>query len=260
MIGVYDSGVGGLSVWRELYRIMPEQDYIYVADGAHCPYGTKPIEFIISRADAITRFFLSKGAEVVVIACNTATAAAVDYLRGKYSIPFVGMEPAIKPAALASKSGVVGVLATANTFKGSLYNNTREEFASNIKVIEKVGTGLVECVESGKTEGREVEALLHRYVDEMKSEKADAIVLGCTHYPFLEGAISRIAGDGVRIFNPAPAVALQTKRIVESLDSPKSSDSRYLFYSTGDTKIMRSIVSQIDPILSDCVFETVVID
>lgn len=260
MIGVYDSGVGGLSVWRELYRIMPEQDYIYVADGAHCPYGTKPIEFIISRADAITRFFLSKGAEVVVIACNTATAAAVDYLRGKYPIPFVGMEPAIKPAALASQSGVVGVLATANTFKGSLYNNTREEFASNIKVIEKVGTGLVECVESGKTEGREVEALLHRYVDEMKSEKADAIVLGCTHYPFLEGAISRIAGDGVRIFNPAPAVALQTKRIVESLDSPKSSDSRYLFYSTGDTKIMRSIVSQIDPILSDCVFETVVID
>ncbi len=239
---------------------MPEQDYIYVADGAHCPYGTKPIEFIISRADAITRFFLSKGAEVVVIACNTATAAAVDYLRGKYSIPFVGMEPAIKPAALASKSGVVGVLATANTFKGSLYNNTREEFASNIKVIEKVGTGLVECVESGKTEGREVEALLYKYIDQMKSEKADAIVLGCTHYPFLEGAISRIAGDGVRIFNPAPAVALQTKRIVESLDSPKSSDSRYLFYSTGDTKIMRSIVSQIDPILSDCVFETVVID
>lgn len=260
MIGVYDSGVGGLSVWRELYRIMPEQDYIYVADGAHCPYGTKPIEFIISRADAITRFFLSKGAEVVVIACNTATAAAVDYLRGKYSIPFVGMEPAIKPAALASQSGVVGVLATANTFKGSLYNNTREEFASNIKVIEKVGTGLVECVESGNTEGREVEALLHKYIDEMKSEKADAIVLGCTHYPFLEGAISRIAGEGVRIFNPAPAVALQTKRIVESLDSPKSSDSRYLFYSTGDTKIMRSIVSQIDPILSDSIFETVVID
>ena len=260
MIGVYDSGVGGLSVWRELYRIMPEQDYIYVADGAHCPYGTKPIEFIISRADAITRFFLSKGAEVVVIACNTATAAAVDYLRGKYSIPFVGMEPAIKPAALASKSGVVGVLATANTFKGSLYNNTREEFASNIKVIEKVGTGLVECEESGKTEGREVEALLHKYIDEMKSEKADAIVLGCTHYPFLEGAISRIAGEGVRIFNPAPAVALQTKRIIESLDSHRSSNSRYLFYSTGDTKIMRSIVSQIDPILSDSIFETVVID
>jgi glutamate racemase len=216
MIGVYDSGVGGLSVWRELYRIMPEQDYIYVADGAHCPYGTKPIEFIISRADAITRFFLSKGAEVVVIACNTATAAAVEYLRGKYPIPFVGMEPAIKPAALASKTGVVGVLATANTFKGSLYNNTREEFASNIKVIEKVGTGLVECVESGRTEGDEVETLLHRYIDEMKRENADSIVLGCTHYPFLKEAIRKVIGNrNVNIIDPSPAIA---DRVVYLLD------------------------------------------
>lgn len=257
MIGVYDSGVGGLSVWRELYKIMPEQDYIYVSDGAHCPYGTKPIEFIIERADAITRFFLSKGAEVVVIACNTATAAAVEYLREKYSIPFVGMEPAIKPAALTSHSGVVGVLATANTFKGSLYNNTLEKFASNVKVIEKVGSGLVEFVEAGKTEGEEVESLLHRYIDEMKSEGADAIVLGCTHYPFLEGAIARIAGGNMKIFNPAPAVAMQTKRVMESIANRKPSNSVYSFYSTGDTKIMRSIVSQIDPTISSDSFSTI---
>ena len=257
MIGVYDSGVGGLSVWRELYRIMPEQDYLYVSDGANCPYGTKPIEFIIERADAITRFFLSKGAEVVVIACNTATAAAVEYLRGKYPIPFVGMEPAIKPAALASKTGVVGVLATANTFKGSLYNNTREEFASNIKVIEKVGTGLVECVESGRTEGDEVETLLHRYIDEMKRENADSIVLGCTHYPFLESAISKIAGDGVHIYNPAPAVALQTQRIINALPVRKTSASQYHFYSTGDTTIMRSLVAQIAPSVTDEAFEEI---
>lgn len=257
MIGVYDSGVGGLSVWRELYKIMPEQDYIYVSDGAYCPYGNKPIEFIIERADAITRFFLSKGAEVVVIACNTATAAAVEYLREKYPIPFVGMEPAIKPAALTSSSGVVGVLATANTFKGSLYNNTLEKFASNVKVIEKVGSGLVECVEAGKTEGEEVESLLHRYIDEMKSEGADAIVLGCTHYPFLEGAINRIAGGNMKIFNPAPAVAMQTKRVMESISNRKPSNSVYSFYSTGDTKIMRSIVSQIDPTISSKSFITV---
>lgn len=260
MIGVYDSGVGGLSVWRELYKIMPEQDYIYVSDGAYCPYGNKPIEFIIERADAITRFFLSKGAEVVVIACNTATAAAVEYLREKYPIPFVGMEPAIKPAALTSSSGVVGVLATANTFKGSLYNNTLEKFASNVKVIEKVGSGLVECVEAGKTEGEEVESLLHRYIDEMKSEGADAIVLGCTHYPFLEGAINRIAGGNMKIFNPAPAVAMQTKRVMESISNRKPSNSVYSFYSTGDTKIMRSIVSQIDPNIQDSLFKTVRID
>ncbi len=257
MIGVYDSGVGGLSVWRELYRIMPEQDYLYVSDGANCPYGTKPIEFIIERADAITRFFLSKGAEVVVIACNTATAAAVEYLRGKYPIPFVGMEPAIKPAALASKTGVVGVLATANTFKGSLYNNTREEFASNIKVIEKVGEGLVEFVESGQTEGPEVEKVLHKYIDPMIEAGADAIVLGCTHYPFLEPVIGKIASEEVSIINPAPAIALQTKRVLDSLESRKSPSSQCLFYSTGDTSVMRSMVSKIVPSVPDQAFLTV---
>lgn len=257
MIAVFDSGIGGLSVWRELYKLMPEQDYLYLSDSANCPYGTKPVDFIISRAETITDFFISKGAEVIVIACNTATAAAVEHLRAKYSIPFVGMEPAIKPAAIASKSGVVGVLATANTFKGSLYNTTLEKFASNIKVIERVGEGLVECVESGKFEGDEVETLLHRYIDDMKSECADAIVLGCTHYPFLESAISRIAGEGVTIFNPAPAVAMQTKRVIESIETRKESNSKYCFYSTGDTKIMRSILLQIDPKISDNSIQTV---
>ena len=251
MIGLFDSGIGGLSVWRELYKLMPEQDYIYVSDSANCPYGTKPVDFIISRAERITEFLISKGAEVVVIACNTATAAAVEHLRAKYSIPFVGMEPAIKPAAIASKSGVVGVLATANTFKGSLYNNTLEKFASNVKVIERVGEGLVECVEAGKFDGAEVEALLHNYIDDMKRDRADAIVLGCTHYPFLESAISKIAGDEVTIFNPAPAVAMQTKRVIEASDQRSPSNSEYHFYSTGDTKIMRSILLQIDPKISE---------
>lgn len=257
MIGVYDSGVGGLSVWKELHRLMPEQDYIYVSDGAHCPYGNKPVDYIINRAETITRFFLSEGAEVVVIACNTATAAAVEYLRKRYDIPFVGMEPAIKPAALNSKTGVVGVLATANTFKGSLYNNTLEKFASGVKVIEKVGAGLVEFVESGTTSGEEVEALLHKYVDEMRSQNADSIVLGCTHYPFLEDTIRKITGDSIDIINPAPAVALQTKRIVDSLQSRKDTKGICKFYSTGDTKIMRSIVSQIDPTISYDSFQSV---
>ncbi len=257
MIGVFDSGVGGLSVFRELYALMPEQDYVYLSDAAHCPYGNKPVEYIIERAEAITRFLIAKGAEVVVIACNTATAAAVKYLREKYPIPFVGMEPAIKPAALTSKTGVVGVLATANTFKGSLYHNTLEKFASDVEVIEKVGEGLVEFVEGGLTEGPEVEKVLHRYVDPMLEAGADAIVLGCTHYPFLESAIRKIAGDGINIINPAPAIALQTKRLLESIEGRKPSSSQYLFYSTGDTSVMRSMVSKIVPSVPDQAFLTV---
>lgn len=257
MIGVFDSGVGGLSVFRELYALMPEQDYVYLSDAAHCPYGNKPVEYIIERAEAITRFLIGKGAEVVVIACNTATAAAVKYLREKYPIPFVGMEPAIKPAALISKTGVVGVLATANTFKGSLYHNTLEKFASDVEVIEKVGEGLVEFVEGGLTDGPEVEKVLHRYVDPMLESGADAIVLGCTHYPFLESAIRKIAGDGINIINPAPAIALQTKRLLESIEGRKPSSSQYLFYSTGDTSVMHSIVSKIVPSVPDQAFLTV---
>lgn len=249
MIGVFDSGVGGLSVFKELYALMPEQDFVYVSDAGHCPYGNKPVEYIIDRADAITQFLIAQGAEVVVIACNTATAAAVKYLRGKYPIPFVGMEPAIKPAALTSKSGVVGVLATANTFKGSLYNNTLEKFASDVNVIEQVGDGLVEFVESGLIEGPEVEKLLSKYIKPMVDEGADAIVLGCTHYPFLESSIKKIAGEGVAVINPAPAIALQTKRVMDGMDSIKPSSSRAIFYSTGDTSMMRSMVLKMIPSL-----------
>lgn len=245
MIGIYDSGVGGLSVWRELYKLMPKQDYIYVSDSAHCPYGTKPIDYIIERAAAITRFCIGKGADIMVVACNTATAAAITYLRNTFPIPFVGMEPAIKPAALTSHSGVVGVLATANTFKGSLYHNTLERFASGVKVIEKVGEGLVELVEAGKTEGEEAERLLHGYIDPMTAQGADAIVLGCTHYPFLEKTISKIAGRGVKIVNPAPAVAMQTMRIVDALPQRRSNGALF-FYSSGDFTVMKNIVSSVE--------------
>lgn len=249
MIGVYDSGVGGLSVWRELYKLMPEQGYVYVSDSAYCPYGTKPIEFIINRADTITRFLLDKKVDVIVVACNTATAAAITYLRETYSIPFVGMEPAIKPAALTSESGVVGVLATANTFKGSLYHNTLERFASHVNVIERVGEGLVELVEAGETEGEKAETLLHCYLDPMLAAGADAIVLGCTHYPFLSSTIAKIAGPSVKIINPAPAVAMQTKRIIETLPNPNL-DRTMEFYSSGDTIGLWKILSSIEPNLS----------
>lgn len=213
MIGVYDSGVGGLSVWRELVKLMPDEDFVYFSDAAYCPYGPKDPAFIVERACAVTDFFLEKGCELIVVACNTATAAAISYLRAHYDIPFVGMEPAIKPAILHSQSGVVGVLATAGTFKGKLYLSTLARFSGEVKVIERVGEGLVETVEKGILDGPQVEALIHRCIDPMLEAGADHIVLGCTHYPFLQDTIKKIVAGRARIVNPAPAVARQADRL-----------------------------------------------
>ena len=248
MIGVYDSGIGGLSVWKELNALMPERDYAYVADSAHCPYGEKSSDYIIERADRIVRFMLSRGVKavvVVVVACNTATAAAISYLRRSFDIPFVGMEPAVKPAALASRSGVVGVLATANTFRGTLYRDTVMKYASDVRIVEKVGRGLVEAVERGDVPY----GLIREYVDGMKEEGADVIVLGCTHFPFLEKQIAAAAGPSVRIINPAPAVAAQTQRVVDRIQDSRSGSRLREFYSTGDTQVLRRTAKSIDPAL-----------
>lgn len=217
MIGVYDSGQGGKSVLKELVALMPQEDYIYYADTAHCPYGPRSSQYIIDRACRITDFLIGKGCEMIVVACNTATAAAISYLRDHYSIPFIGMEPAIKPAALQSKTGVVGVLATSGTFKGRLYLNTLAKFSEDVKVIQRVGEGLVETVEAGILDGEQVERLVHNCIDPMLEEGADHIVLGCTHYPFLQPVIERIAGPSVTVINPAPAVARQAKRVLEGI-------------------------------------------
>ncbi len=244
MIGVYDSGIGGLSVWKELVALMPEQDYVYVADSSHCPYGSKSPDFIVARACAVTDFLMGKNAEAVVVACNTATAAAISYLRSHYPVPFVGMEPAVKPAVQASRTGVVGVLATANTFKGSLYHDTVLRYASGVRIIEKVGLGLVEAVERGEVPSE----LIRRYVGEMTEEGADVIVLGCTHFPFLQPEIEAAAGQAVRIINPAPAVALQTRRIVRGTSPCRVLPIRD-FYSTGDITVLRRTVLDMDPSL-----------
>lgn len=217
MIGVYDSGQGGKSVLKELVALMPQEDYIYYADTAHCPYGPRSPQYIIDRACAITEFLMDKGCEMIVVACNTATAAAISYLREHYPIPFIGMEPALKPAALSSKTGVVGVLATSGTFKGRLYLNTLARFSEDVKVIQRVGEGLVETVEAGILDGEQVEKLIHDCIDPMLAEGADHIVLGCTHYPFLQPVIERIAGPSVTVINPAPAVARQAKRVLEGI-------------------------------------------
>jgi glutamate racemase len=252
MTGIFDSGVGGISVWKELYDLMPNHDFVYVADSAYCPYGRKSAGKIIERAKKISEFLISRDADIIVVACNTATAAAIEYLRSHFTVPFVGMEPAIKPAAIESKSGIVGVLATAGTFKGSLYLNTLAKFASNIKVIEQAGDGLVELVESGKTCGYEVELLLQKYINPFVDAGADKLVLGCTHYPFLIDTIRKIAKNTLTVINPAPSVAMQTKKIIaENNIKPAKNDASSIFISTGNIATLKMLVHNIDPNISE---------
>lgn len=255
MIGVFDSGVGGLSVWRELYKEFPNERYLYVSDSGYCPYGPKPKEEVIRRAKGITDYLISKGAEIIVVACNTATAAAIEYLRGHYSIPFVGMEPAVKPAAINTKTGAIGVLATKGTFKGELYLRTLHRFASNAKVLEQVGEGLVELVEGGNTDTPQAREIIGKYITPMLEENVDHIVLGCTHYPFLEKLIREFAGDGVEIVNPAPAIARRAGEVLEQRramvkQGVRNEDSVVNTFITtgGNMEILRSMVKEIAPV------------
>lgn len=223
MIGIFDSGAGGLSVWKELIRLAPLENYLYLSDAAYCPYGPKSKEEVVVRSCKIADYLIGRGASLIVVACNTATAAAIEELRQRYAVPFVGMEPAVKPAAIETRSGVIGVLATKGTFKGSLYINTSHKYAKekDIKVIETVGEGLVELVESGNTEGSEAERLIAKYLNPMIEAGADHVVLGCTHYPFLEPLMRKIAGDRLKIINPAPAVASHALNILKSVQQKK---------------------------------------
>ncbi len=238
MIGVFDSGLGGLSVLRELKSLMPKQNFIYFADSAHCPYGDKPSDFILERADNITNFLIEKGVDVVVVACNTATAAAISFLRKKYSIPFVGIEPAVKPAASVSLNGKVGVLATANTLNAEKYHQTIERFTDKIKVVERVGLGLVEKVENLELNTPELDLILRDCLAPMLEEEVDTIVLGCTHYPFLKDAIQKIVPENVVLLDPAPAVAVQTRKFISNYDEDGNID----FYTTGDCDQLRNMV------------------
>ena len=207
MIGIFDSGTGGLSVLKEIVRLLPDERYVYYSDNAHCPYGEKSPDFIRARCRAITEILLEKGADVIVVACNTATAAAIQDLRQTWSVPFIGMEPAVKPAALGTRSGVIGVLATAGTLKGSKYLTTKGNFEDNCTIVEQVGKGFVELVEKGILTGPEAEAVVGESLQPLLDAGADTIVLGCTHYPFLKETLRKLAGPNIRFIDPAPAVA-----------------------------------------------------
>jgi len=246
-IGIFDSGLGGLSVWREVRRLLPTENIIYYADSKHCPYGHKSANEIIDLTRNISQLLINEfNCKLIVVACNTATAAAIDTLRAEFNVPFVGMEPAIKQAALHTKTSCVGVLATKGTFDGRLYKATSQKYAKNINIEVQIGDGLVELVESNKIETDEATKLLKKYIQPMVEHGADQIVLGCTHYPFFKTQIEKIAGSAVNVIDPAPAVAKHIGEVLKEnnlqTDNQIGSD---LFLSSSSTNAMKLLLENV---------------
>lgn len=214
-IGVFDSGVGGLSIWKEITALLPFENTIYLADSKYAPYGQRSKQEIIDLSIKNTELLLKKDCKLIVVACNTATTNAISYLRATYDIPFIGIEPAIKPAALQTKTNAIGILATRGTLTSELFHKTTNEFASNITVIEQIGEGLVPLIESGKIDSQAMDNLLKQYLKPMLEANIDYLVLGCSHYPFLIPKIKNIIGESITIIDSGEAVAKQTKVILE---------------------------------------------
>jgi glutamate racemase len=243
-IGVFDSGVGGLTVLRELRRHLPREDYLYVADQGHVPYGPRELEEVRRFGFGITDFLLERGAKAIVIACNTISAAALQPLRAAHpGVPFVGMEPAVKPAAEHSRSGVIGVIATEATFQGELFASVVSRYGQDVKVITQTIPGLVERVEAGETDGPGLEAYLRGRLQPLLEQGIDELVLGCTHYPFAVRALQNVVGAGVTIVDPSPAGARQAGQILAgrnllAADGPGGATA----FTTGDERAFADFI------------------
>lgn len=240
--------MGGLSVLREIIRQLPHEDLIYVADQSHVPYGRRPLEEVRDYAVGITQYLLSIKAKIIVLACNTASAAALNYLRQIYPhVPFVGMEPAIKPAAETTRSGAVGVLATPATFQGELYASVIERFAQGVTIYQHTCPGLVQQIEQGDFDSSVTRKILEEALLPMLAANIDTVVLGCTHYPFVIPLIQAIAGDRVRVIDPAPAVARQTARLLEQRNLLKDSGAsgQLQFVTSGEPAFLQSFLDRI---------------
>lgn len=247
-IGIFDSGIGGLSVLLEVRLQLPQEGILYFADQAHLPYGERTREEIQKYAVAITRFLLDRGAKLLVVACNTASAAALHHLRSTFpETPFVGMEPAIKPAASMTKSGVVGVLATPVTFQGSLFTSTLERYAGGVRVLERTIPGLVSRIEAGQLDDAETRMMVRRAVEAALAAGADTLVLGCTHYPFLKDLIQEIAGPEIRLVDPSPAVTRQVGRVLEErgLLAPLDRRGAVSYFTTGEASELLAMASRL---------------
>ncbi|MEM9685514.1 MAG: glutamate racemase [Bacteroidota bacterium] len=246
-IGIFDSGIGGTSIWKALNTLLPGESTLYLADSKHAPYGTKSKDEITAFSIKNTELLIAKGCKLVVVACNTATTNAIDYLREHYSIPFIGIEPAIKPAAIQTQTKVIGILATKGTLSSILFHKTSDLYAEGIAVIEQVGEGLVSLIEEGNIKGKAVKALLKTYLLPMMAKNIDHLVLGCTHYPYLIPEMRKLLPPSIKIIDSGAAVARQTKVVLGKNKLLNTSDSRgtHHFYSNLDEKILIDFLSEI---------------
>ena len=244
-IGVFDSGVGGLSVLLEIRRELPDEDVLYVADSGHAPYGEKPAGFIEQRAIAIVDFFIEQGAKAIVVACNTATGVAIEALRARWTVPIVGIEPAIKPAAATTKSGVIGVLATTQMIAAPRFARLAEAFGSGVEIVAQACPGLVEQIEKGELTTEQTQSLVRKYVQPLIDRGADTLVLGCTHYPFVRPLVESVAGSNVTIIDPSAAVAREVrKRLTQDglLTQQHGRESAVTFWTSGTPDQLRGMI------------------
>ncbi len=245
-VGVFDSGVGGLSVLRHIRAALPGADLLYVADSGHAPYGDKPAEFIAARAHAIAEFLVAQEVRALVVACNTATAAAIHTLRARFDLPIVGMEPAVKPAAEATRTGVIGVLATSGTLESGKFAELARRFGSQARVIVQPCPGLVERIEQGDLDGPATRALLEGYVAPLLAQGADTLVLGCTHYPFLAPLLRELAGEAVSLIETGEAVARQLKRRLAETDfSQRTGGGTERVFTSGDPARLEALLPRL---------------
>lgn len=247
-IGMFDSGVGGTSIWKEIHELLPAENSIYLADSKNAPYGEKSEKEILALSIKNTDFLIGENCKLIVVACNTATTNAIQHLRENYNIPFIGIEPAIKPAALKSESKTVGVLATKGTLASSLFHSTSENHASGIRIIEREGTGLVRLIEAGKAESEVSKELLEIYLEPMLEAGIDHLVLGCTHYPYLIPVLRKMLPSEVKIIDSGEAVARQTKAVLKknNLLNPSKEKGSIRFHSNADHSILENFLSEVD--------------
>lgn len=244
-IGIFDSGVGGTSIWKEITVLLPSENTIYLSDSKNAPYGEKSKQEIIDLSIKNTEFLLKKDCKLIVVACNTATTNAIKLLREKYNIPFIGIEPAIKPAALKTKTNTIGILATKGTLNSELFEKTSSKLNKEINIVEKVGKGLVELIENGKLDSTEMTNLLSTYIKPMLDKKVDCLVLGCTHYPYLIPQIRKITGDKIQIIDSGEAVAKQTKAILynNNLLNEINKEAFHQFYINKNKGVIERLVN-----------------
>lgn len=241
-VGIFDSGIGGTSIWKEIHHLLPNEKTIYLADSKNAPYGQKSKEKIIELSQKNTEFLLKMNCKLIVVACNTATTNAIRELREKYDVPFIGIEPAIKPAVTHSKTQIIGILATLGTLNSELFNKNTAKY-QNTRIIEQVGHGLVQLIENGEINSPEMTQLLHSYLKPMIEADIDYLVLGCSHYPYLIPQIKKILPDHIQIIDSGEAVAKQTQKILgEKIGFSSAKKSEPVFYTNTDSKVLNEIL------------------